>query len=208
MVDAAGAPRAGGGAGPPWLAPVGDADADPQAAAALAAARERRGGGPVTGLLRVLARSPAALDGYLSLDAALARGALGLAARERIALAVSAANGCAPCLAQHRAVAGGRAGLDPAEVARAEAGGSDDRRAAAAVGLALAFLRSGSAGAGGATPADPGVLAVAVDAARAAGLAGSEALEAVAAAFQAALANAVHALAAAGAAAGDESAAP
>lgn len=191
----------GGDLTSPWLAAVGDVDADPRVAAALAVARERRGGGPVTRLLRILARAPAALDGYLALDAALAGGSLGLAVRERIALAVSAANGCAPCLAHHRAVAGGRAGLDAGEVARAEAGGSGDRRAAAAVELALASLRSESAG-GNAAPADPAALAVAVDAARIAGLAGSEALEAVAAAFQAAFANAVHALAAAGEAAG------
>ena len=55
--------------------------------------------GSVPNLFRLIANSPAALEGYLSLSGALAKGSLPAATRERIALAVAELNGCGYCLA-------------------------------------------------------------------------------------------------------------
>ncbi len=53
--------------------------------------------GSVPNLFRLVANSPAALEGYLGLSAALAKGTLSAATRERIALAVAAVNDCGYC---------------------------------------------------------------------------------------------------------------
>ena len=50
--------------------------------------------GSVPNLFRVASNSPAALEGYLGLSGALAKGSLPAATRERIALAVAEINGC------------------------------------------------------------------------------------------------------------------
>ena len=57
--------------------------------------------GSVPNLFRLAANSPAALEGYLGMMGALAKGALPAATRERIALAVAEVNGCNYCLAAH-----------------------------------------------------------------------------------------------------------
>ena len=57
--------------------------------------------GVVPNLFRLIATSPAALEGYLGLNGALAKGALDAATRERIALAVAEFNGCDYCLSAH-----------------------------------------------------------------------------------------------------------
>jgi len=59
--------------------------------------------GAVPNLFRLVANSPAALEGYLALSGALAKGTLPAPTRERIALAVAAINGCDYCLAAHTA---------------------------------------------------------------------------------------------------------
>jgi alkylhydroperoxidase family enzyme len=50
--------------------------------------------GSVPNLFRVVANSPAALEGYLGLNGALAKGSLDSKTRERIAIAVAELNGC------------------------------------------------------------------------------------------------------------------
>ncbi|TIQ00294.1 MAG: carboxymuconolactone decarboxylase family protein, partial [Mesorhizobium sp.] len=57
--------------------------------------------GVVPNLFRLVSNSPAALEGYLSLSGALARGRLPAPTRERIALAVAEINGCSYCLSAH-----------------------------------------------------------------------------------------------------------
>ena len=49
-------------------------------------------------LFRLVSLSPAALEGYLSLSGALGKGALPVATRERIAVAVAQINRCGYCL--------------------------------------------------------------------------------------------------------------
>ena len=51
--------------------------------------------GVVPNLMKVVGNSPAALEGYLSLSGALAKGTIGAKTGERIALAVAELNGCA-----------------------------------------------------------------------------------------------------------------
>jgi uncharacterized peroxidase-related enzyme len=61
--------------------------------------------GMVPNLYKLLAQSPAGLEGVLQLSGALAGGSLDAATRERIALAVANVNGCDYCNAAHTAVA-------------------------------------------------------------------------------------------------------
>lgn len=92
--------------------------------------------GSVPNLFRVVANSPAALEGYLGLNGALARGALDAKTRERIALAVAEVNGCGYCLAAHTYLAKNLAKLDDAEITANRNGASNDPNADAAVRLA------------------------------------------------------------------------
>ena len=97
--------------------------------------------GSVPNLFRLTATSPAALEGYLSLNGALGNGALNAATRERIALAVSQVNGCGYCLAAHTYLAKNLAKLDDAEIASNRSGQSKDAKADAAVRFATKIAR-------------------------------------------------------------------
>lgn len=88
--------------------------------------------GSVPNLFRLLAQSPAALEGTLALSKAAHR-TLDLKLRERIALAVAEVNGCDYCLSAHAALAAGMAKLDPQEIALARRGHAGEPRADAAV---------------------------------------------------------------------------
>ena len=70
--------------------------------------------GVAPNLFRLVANSPAALEGYVSLSTALAKGELPAATRERIALAVAQINGCDYCLAAHTYLGRNIAKLDDA----------------------------------------------------------------------------------------------
>jgi len=96
--------------------------------------------GSVPNLFRITANSPAALEGYLGLSAALAKGRLDAGTRERIALAVAEINGCDYCLSAHTYLATNLAKLDAAEIAANRAGGSSDPKAASAVRFAVALV--------------------------------------------------------------------
>ena len=101
----------------------------------------RRQLGVVPNLFRLAGRNPAALEGYLGLSNALAKGALTLATRERIALAVAQVNGCDYCLSAHTYLAKNLAKLDEAEIAANRSGGSNDAKADAAVRFAATVAR-------------------------------------------------------------------
>ena len=92
--------------------------------------------GIVPNLFRLVSTSPAALEGYLALSGALAKGTLPAATRERIALAVAEINGCGYCLSAHSYIAKNLAKLDDAEIAANRAGTSGDAKADAAVRFA------------------------------------------------------------------------
>jgi uncharacterized peroxidase-related enzyme len=99
--------------------------------------------GSVPNLFRLVANSPAALEGYLGLSGALAKGQLPAATRERIALAVAEINGCDYCLSAHTYLGKNVAKLDDAEIAANRSGASNDIKADAAVRFAarVATLR-------------------------------------------------------------------
>lgn len=98
--------------------------------------------GLVPNLFRVVANSPAALQGYLGLNGALAKGALDAKTRERIALAVAEINGCNYCLSAHTYLGKNIAKLDEIEIAANRDGRSQDAKADAAVRFATKIVRS------------------------------------------------------------------
>lgn len=74
--------------------------------------------GLVPNLVRVLGNSPAALEGYVNLGAAVSTGSFNQKIREQIALTVAEINLCSYCLSAHTYLAE-KAGLAPAEIANA-----------------------------------------------------------------------------------------
>ncbi len=96
--------------------------------------------GSVPNLFRITANSPAALEGYLGLNGALAKGSLTPQTRERIALAVAQINGCDYCLSAHAYLGKTLAKLDEAEIAANRNGGSTDPKADAAVRFAVKLV--------------------------------------------------------------------
>jgi uncharacterized peroxidase-related enzyme len=110
-------------------------DAAPEAARPLLDAVQKQIGS-VPNLFRLVANSPAALEGYLGMSGALAKGKLPAQTRERIALAVAEINACGYCLAAHSFIGGQMAKLDAAEIAANRRGRSNDAKADAAVRFA------------------------------------------------------------------------
>ncbi len=91
--------------------------------------------GVVPNLFRLVALSPAALQGFLGLSGALGK-ALDVRTRERIALAVAQINGCDYCLSAHTYLGLNLAKIDGAEIALNRKGNSSDAKANAAVAFA------------------------------------------------------------------------
>lgn len=91
--------------------------------------------GVVPNLFRLVALSPAALQGFLGLNGALGK-ALDVKTRERIAIAVAQANGCDYCLSAHTYLGLNLAKIDNAEIALNRRGASSDLKANAAVAFA------------------------------------------------------------------------
>ena len=89
--------------------------------------------GAVPNVFRVLGNAPAALEGYLNFDSALAGGSFNRKIREQIALAVAESNLCGYCVSAHTFI-GGRAGLTEKEIA-------DAGRAVAATAKTEAILK-------------------------------------------------------------------
>jgi uncharacterized peroxidase-related enzyme len=125
--------------------------------------------GIVPNLFRLVGLSPAALQGYLGLSAALGKSTLGAQTGERIALAVAEANGCGYCLSAHSYLAKNVAKLDDAEIAANRAGRSSNAKANAAVHFATQVV----AARGHVSDAD-------VQSVKAAGLTDAEVIEIVA----------------------------
>jgi uncharacterized peroxidase-related enzyme len=97
--------------------------------------------GTVPNLHRLVATSPAALEGYLGMNGALAKGKLPAATRERIALTVAEINGCDYCLSAHTYLGKNLARLDDAEITANRNGASNDPKADAAVRFAAKVAR-------------------------------------------------------------------
>src|SRR5258708_11415856 len=99
--------------------------------------------------MRVMANSPAVLEGYLGFSGALAGGSLPAKLREEIALEVGEQNGCQYCVSAHTAI-GKLTGLTDNEIEEARQGKSHSPKVAAA----LEFTRLLVANRGRATGAD------------------------------------------------------
>lgn len=110
-------------------------DDTPEASRPLLAAVKKQLG-VVPNMFRLIANSPAALEGYLGLFGALNKGALPAPTRERIALVVAEINGCSYCLSAHTYLGKNVAKLDDAEITANRNGASMDPKADAAVRFA------------------------------------------------------------------------
>ncbi|MEQ9813296.1 MAG: carboxymuconolactone decarboxylase family protein [Azospirillaceae bacterium] len=116
------------------------AETTPSRSGDLLAAVKRQMGG-VPNILATMARSPAALGGYIGLSGALSQGRFDGRLREQIALAVAGANACDYCASAHSTLAG-MAGLGADEIARNLGGRSTDPRAEAALAFARRVLET------------------------------------------------------------------
>jgi uncharacterized peroxidase-related enzyme len=110
-------------------------ESSPEASKPLLAA-VKQSLGVIPNLMRLVGHSPAALEGYLSLNGALAKGKLDAKLRERIALAVAEYNGCDYCLSAHDYLGRNVAKLSSAEIDAARDFHSEDPRASAALRFA------------------------------------------------------------------------
>ncbi|MFD5435708.1 carboxymuconolactone decarboxylase family protein [Kitasatospora sp. NPDC127067] len=146
---------------------IDPATATGPAAEALRATRQTLG--VTNNMAKALANSPAALTGFLGLHGALKAGVLSPEIQERIALAVSEANGCTYCLSAHTLISRNVVKLPEEEIAAARRGESSDPKAAAVLRLALAVTRNRG-------PVDEAEIA----AAREAGLTDTELVEVIA----------------------------
>ncbi len=115
-------------------------EASPEAAQALLQGVKAQLGS-VPNLHRIIANSPAALEGYIQLGKALAKGRLDARTRERIALAVAQVNGCDYCLSAHSYIGKNLVHLDEAEITANRHGSSYDAEADAAVKFAVAIVK-------------------------------------------------------------------
>ena len=96
--------------------------------------------GVVPNMFRLIANSPATLEGYLGLNQSLSKGRLDRKTRERIALAVAEFDGCSYCLSAHTYL-GKRLALDDVEISANRHGASNDQKADAAVRFAVKLVR-------------------------------------------------------------------
>lgn len=115
--------------------PATISDAPAAAQPALEAVKKQLGSVP--NLFRLVANSPAALEGYLGMMGALSKGSLPAPTRERIALAIGEINGCSYCLSAHTYLGKHLAKLDDAEITANRNGASNDPVADAAVHFAV-----------------------------------------------------------------------
>jgi len=106
----------------------------------LAAVQKQLGVTP--NLMKLVGHSPAALEGYLSLNGALAKGSLNVQLRERIALTIAEYNACDYCLSAHDYLGRNVAKISDAEINAARHAHSDDPRTDAALQFALRVAQS------------------------------------------------------------------
>jgi uncharacterized peroxidase-related enzyme len=97
--------------------------------------------GVVPNMFRLIAQSPAVLQGFTANNGALAR-TLDVKTRERIALAVAQSNGCDYCLSAHSYLGLNLAKITPEEIALNRKGASGDAKANAAVNFAVKIVHS------------------------------------------------------------------
>lgn len=122
------------------FAPVEPEIATGKAADLLAQVHKSLGVTPT--MTKVMANSPALLQGYLALSGAVAGGTLKPAVRERLATATAQLNGCEYCLSAHTYVGANIAKVDAAELDRARRAESSDAHVAALLKLSNAIAEN------------------------------------------------------------------
>lgn len=115
------------------IQPIQTADATGKAHDLLTAVQAKIGITP--NLMKTLAHAPAALEGYLNLNASLATGVLRAKFREQLAITIAQANSCQYCLSAHTAF-GKMSGLSPEELAANREAHSADARTTAGLQFA------------------------------------------------------------------------
>ncbi|WP_395296061.1 carboxymuconolactone decarboxylase family protein [Kitasatospora hibisci] len=123
----------------PRLGTVNPDTAEPTAKALLD--KVERALGVTPNMMRAMAASTAVLDAYLSFSGALAKGRLGAALREQIALVAAVENSCDYCYAAHH-VLGAKAGVSPRDLASGGQAEAADPGAEAALRFARAVIRT------------------------------------------------------------------
>lgn len=115
------------------IQPLEPASASPKAQELLAAVKAKIGMTP--NLMKTLAQSAPALEGYLNFSGALAGGVLAPKLREQIAITVAQINSCQYCLSAHTML-GKMAGLSKEELAASRRANSIDPKSAVALQFA------------------------------------------------------------------------
>ncbi|MHA6761918.1 carboxymuconolactone decarboxylase family protein [Streptacidiphilus sp. PAMC 29251] len=119
--------------------PIDPATATGRAAELLADVQKTLGLTP--NMTKVMANSPALLQGYLALSGALAGGVLPAGVRERLAIATAEYNGCGYCLSAHTYIGGHLAKVDALELEQARDAKASDPHTAALLALSDAIAR-------------------------------------------------------------------
>ena len=114
-------------------------NADPKARQLLDGVQKALG--TIPNMVATMAVSPAVLEGYLTLNAALSRGTIPAKQREQIALAVAEANSCDYCLAAHSYI-GRASGLSDQEILDSRQGTSADHKTLALLNLAQEIVET------------------------------------------------------------------
>lgn len=95
--------------------------------------------GLIPNMTLAMGQSPAVLEGYVSLNGALAKGSLDRTLREKLALTLAGANHCDYCASAH-SVLGKLAGLNETELSSALNGNAADARTSAALRFAQTLV--------------------------------------------------------------------
>jgi uncharacterized peroxidase-related enzyme len=111
-------------------------------AAADLLAQVQKALGVTPNMTKVMATSPALLEGYLALSGALGGGVIPAGVRERLAVATAEANGCGYCLSAHTYIGTNLAKVDAEEMERARSADSRDPHTAALLALSDAILEN------------------------------------------------------------------
>ena len=97
--------------------------------------------GMVPNLYRILAASPAVLEGYFDFNMTLAQTSLSSKLREQLAIAIASTNHCQYCLSAHTLL-GKMAGLEQEELMNAQNAASHDASTQAALAFARQVIES------------------------------------------------------------------
>lgn len=123
----------------PRIAPIAADQTDAATQVTLDAIKAKVG--MVPNLHKTFAKAPAALNGYLALGDALAKGVLTQRQREIVALATAQRNACHYCISAHTLL-GKSAGLSPEQIAAARRGAGADPVDNAIAALAVALVET------------------------------------------------------------------